>query len=1128
MANTAPPIDERTEKEIAEQVRSLLATYAPAWKEFDPATGQPQGVSRALISIFARDVALIIQRLNQAPHKNLLAFLDLLGAALLPPEPARVPLTFFLAAGSATDAIVPPGTQAAAPPVEGETEPVIFETERGLTVTATQLASLWVRDPEKDQFADQSAILTAPSGTGFPVFQGQRTLEHILYIGNEDLFGYPMLQSLQLIFALEQNLPTSADLRTVQWETWDGAHWRAILTGSLTDGTSNLTKSAAVIIKDLSQVPQQTINRLPTRWLRARLTTPITPDAAQQTGMVRAGQLPTIKTVTLKGTVNRSGLPIEHAFSNVLPVELSKDFFPFGEKPKFGDTLYLANAEAFSQAGATITLHVTLTNPTPSGITAPKTDGGATLTWEYWDGNTWASLGTSNVGGAVTGTVVTDDTKAFTAPPPNPPMLTRDVKLTFPPQPPAPATVNGIASYWIRVRLSGGNYGVEAKYIPDASVPAGFRFVPATFGPPSIGSISAEYSVTKEASPDKILTCNDFVYIAPTTKFDPFQPTLAANSSLYLGFTLAQNQPKFPNRTLSLYCRVADRRYGETSVPISPERSVAWGKPGVHVKHNIDIVNSTALPLDLAVGVLGTHWVSTPDLTQISLTPGQSRQVQVDVTIPSDAPIGRSDRGWLRLWSSSDPVDEVQANFVTFSGSELPTSQPPRLVWEYWNGSGWVKLAVNDETGAFTRSGLVEFLPPADLAPGTEFGLSQYWVRARWDSGDYKFIPKLRAILLNTTTAAQTLTLTNETLGSSNGSEDQTFRTSRAPVLNGQQMQVREPELPSAAEQKALQAKEGADSLAITTDAPGRPREIWVRWHDVPDFYASGPRDRHYVFDHLTGELHFGDGRNGLIPPIGTGNIRMARYQTGGGVRGNRAARTIIQLKTTVPYVDKVINHDAASKGADAETLDSLIARAPRTIRHRNRAVTFEDYQDLAMLASPEVARAKCVPLFDLAADPDATRQVPGTISLILVPRSILAKPLVSLELLNRVQSYLDAHRVPTCDLVVVGPDYVRVDVQVEIALSSLDVASGVESAVTVALSKFLHPLTGGLDDAGWDFGRQPHKSDVYALLEPIPGVDHVHSLSLKPVPDRPGADRTDRFLVYAGTIATTLIYEET
>ena len=54
-------------------------------------------------------------------------------------------------------------------------------------------------------------------------------------------------------------------------------------------------------------------------------------------------------------------------------------------------------------------------------------------------------------------------------------------------------------------------------------------------------------------------------------------------------------------------------------------------------------------------------------------------------------------------------------------------------------------------------------------------------------------------------------------------------------------------------------------------------------------------------------------------------------------------------------------NLEPARGGVDAETLASLRQRGPRAIRHHDRAVTIEDYEDLAMLASPEVARAKCV-----------------------------------------------------------------------------------------------------------------------------------------------------------------------
>ena len=58
-------------------------------------------------------------------------------------------------------------------------------------------------------------------------------------------------------------------------------------------------------------------------------------------------------------------------------------------------------------------------------------------------------------------------------------------------------------------------------------------------------------------------------------------------------------------------------------------------------------------------------------------------------------------------------------------------------------------------------------------------------------------------------------------------------------------------------------------------DARGRMTDVLVRWHEVPDFYASGPRDRHYVLDRFTGQVRFGDGVNGLVPPIGIGNVRL-------------------------------------------------------------------------------------------------------------------------------------------------------------------------------------------------------------------------------------------------------------
>src|SRR5262245_33864891 len=239
MTPPAPNIDPRTASDIARQVQDLIRTYVPAEPEFNPATG----VSAALIGIFARLTEIILQRLNQAPQKNFLAFLDLLGAALLPPQPARVPLTFSLAAGSTADGLVLVGTQVAAPPAEGEKDPVIFETERELTVTAAQLAALFVRDPEQDKQADHSALISAAAVAEVPVFQGNQPIAHLLYIGHSRLLGLPQIVGLSLQFTLEAQLQ---DTRAVRWELWDGQQWQGRTPGA--DQTQNLTRSGSVTL----------------------------------------------------------------------------------------------------------------------------------------------------------------------------------------------------------------------------------------------------------------------------------------------------------------------------------------------------------------------------------------------------------------------------------------------------------------------------------------------------------------------------------------------------------------------------------------------------------------------------------------------------------------------------------------------------------------------------------------------------------------------------------------------------------------------------------------------------------------------------------------------------------------
>ena len=98
----------------------------------------------------------IIHRLNQAPEKNKLAFLDLLGLGLVSAQAARAPMVFQLS-DAAPDSQITAGAQVAAPPPPGSSDQIVFETERALGLAGAQLkqvVSLW---PGRDQYLDHSA-----------------------------------------------------------------------------------------------------------------------------------------------------------------------------------------------------------------------------------------------------------------------------------------------------------------------------------------------------------------------------------------------------------------------------------------------------------------------------------------------------------------------------------------------------------------------------------------------------------------------------------------------------------------------------------------------------------------------------------------------------------------------------------------------------------------------------------------------------------------------------------------------------------------------------------------------------------------------------------------------------------
>ena len=440
------------------------------------------------------------------------------------------------------------------------------------------------------------------------------------------------------------------------------------------------------------------------------------------------------------------------------------------------------------------------------------------------------------------------------------------------------------------------------------------------------------------------------------------------------------------------------------------------------------------------------------------------------------------------------PVDFIGLLFDVLEGSG--TEDAPVLVWEYWDGGDWQRLAVEDETGNLSRPGMVHFVGPEDAAPLARFGTSRYWIRARLREDGPPMVQTFNGIFLNAVWASQRQTILQETVGQSSGLPNQVFQLRQFPVIAGETIEVRELSGALAPiEYPLLRDEVGEDRARTVTDRNGKTTEVWVRWQNQQHLFFSGPDDRHYVVSREDGRLVFGDGEHGKIPPS-KAIVLASEYKAGGGTSGNVSARAIKQALVGIAGVQEVFNALPAEGGSDTEPADEVADRGPRSLRTRGRAITPRDYEVMAQEASPEVAWVR---VFS-ASDADLGRR-PGHVLLMILPETNVQRPWPSFGLRERVRGYLEQHALSALgerhSIHVSGPEYYPIDLAVTVVPLVASTAGTVEQSVREALEDFLHPLRGGPKGNGWELGRDVFLSDIAAVVEGVAGVDYAPEITL-------------------------------
>jgi predicted phage baseplate assembly protein len=440
-------------------------------------------------------------------------------------------------------------------------------------------------------------------------------------------------------------------------------------------------------------------------------------------------------------------------------------------------------------------------------------------------------------------------------------------------------------------------------------------------------------------------------------------------------------------------------------------------------------------------------------------------------------------------------------DFDPAAASGIDPTLPP-YVWEASTGkedTRWEPCEVaEDTTQGMNETGHIQlYLPemgPSAPNPNKE---EHYWVRVRVKeiSGQedmngmkpFDKTPRLGKVAVSSwggtvmATHAQKIPL--EILGYSDGTPGQRFFLQARPILK----------------------RQNGETLIVQAEGE-------LSWQEKPDFAESGPTDRHYTLDSITGELRFGPAvrqRNGevhcygAIPPRGA-RLIFTQYRYGGGVAGNVKPGKLNTLKTAIPYVARVENRAGPIEpGFEAETLEEAMVRAPGMLRSRERAVTREDFKLLVeqnRTFAPLFSRVECVQPNPEEAGPEAA----GLVHVLVIPTILNPAGRLTAKQLEpdkddiaKLENYLDERRLLTTRLKVGSPEYKSVAVKVKLQTILGVEPRKVEEEVLNRLYRFLNPLTGGQDGKGWPMGQDLLLADVYQCLQGLAHVQFIRGVEL-------------------------------
>jgi hypothetical protein len=393
-----------------------------------------------------------------------------------------------------------------------------------------------------------------------------------------------------------------------------------------------------------------------------------------------------------------------------------------------------------------------------------------------------------------------------------------------------------------------------------------------------------------------------------------------------------------------------------------------------------------------------------------------------------------------------------------------------------------------------------------------------------------------------TVKARELLAVTNDVLGTSDGSPNQTFQLS--PPLS----------LRTSPEQYLPVLLDFVNASAAYQPNPqvevnGSP------WDLVPFLLTDASKvppansARHFMVEPFENRIRFGDDRFGAIPPAGAA-IVCTRYQVLQGPSALVASNQLLYILDPVLNLSThalVMTHEDADGGLNIFPPDVRIAEGLKNFRGSYRVVTnrdfeivlLEDYNDFQDLSSSTPKLVRAVPIMNRRPPLQQQLEAPGHITILVLrtfDESIFQNPAIpltvqaalaltppkardefllqnpavpvavkeaALELTpaeeGKILRFLEERRLITTHLHVVTPHLLPLQIAANVIVFKDRNTAEMDAVLRKKVSNFLSILKGDFDGHGWRLGRDVYRSQIFRVLEEVDGVDYVKLLVLSP-----------------------------